>query len=84
MYDVRDIEERLERKFGLGQRPVIRRSLYRRLGELCVQKGDRAYLVICDAAEYALSRSRGDKGNCFAFVVMRRLFERGVIDVDPL
>lgn len=73
------IESRLERRFGLGTRPDLRRSLYRRLEALCNDPdiGERVYSVISAAAADAAGKSK--PGNYFAFVVCERLRERSLI-----
>ncbi len=75
--DTNPIAERLETRFGLGDKPTLRRALYQRLADLVDEEGDRAYLVIAEVADDA---ARADKpGNYFAWVVIRRLMERRVI-----
>lgn len=82
MYACEDIRERLTRRFGLGSRPKLRAALYERLGRLCEDEGERAYLVIATAAADAAGKS--DAGKYFAFVVMRRLIERGILPAPEL
>lgn len=71
--------ERLERKFGVGTRPDLRRSLYQRLDALYSDPeiGERVYQVVASAAADAIGKSK--PGNYFAFVVMERLRERGLV-----
>lgn len=71
-----EVIERLERRFKLGSKPPLRRALYQRLGQT-VEDDPRALLVIAETAEYA-ARSKGDPGRCFAWVIVRRMVERGI------
>lgn len=73
------LAERLERKFGLGTRPDLRRTLYHRLEELYSDPAisERVYQVVASAAADAVGKDK--PGNYFAFVVMQRLRERGVV-----
>lgn len=71
--------ERLERKFGLGTRPDLRRSLYQRLDAMYSdpELGEKVYRVVAGAAADAVGKSK--PGNYFAYVVMERLREHGLI-----
>lgn len=73
------LASRLERKFGLGSRPDLRRSLYERLDALYSDPeiGERVYQVVASAAADAVGKSK--PGNYFAYVVLERLRERGII-----
>lgn len=73
------LAERLERKFGLGTRPDLRRALYHRLDDMYSDTAisERVYQVVAAAAADAVGKSK--PGNYFAFVVMQRLRERGLI-----
>ena len=82
MFDAKDIETRLTRRFGLGSKPVLRQALYQRLGLLCEQKGESAYVLIRVVADEALGKRK--PAQYFAWVVIRRLMERGIIDVPEL
>lgn len=75
--DLTNVAERLERRFGLGTRPDLRRSLYRRLSDLVEQEGEAAYHVIASAAADATGKD--NPGRYFAHVVMTRLMERRII-----
>lgn len=70
---------RLERKFGLGSRPDLRRSLYERLDALYSDPeiGEKVYQVVASAAADAVGKAK--PGNYFAFVVLERLRERNLI-----
>lgn len=80
--DTQFIAERLERRFGVGSQPTLRRALYLRLQALVEEKGERAYCVIAEVAADA-DRAR-DKGKYFAWVVVRRLIERKLIPVPEI
>lgn len=82
MYDSQDIAERLEHRFKLGSKPLLRKALYQRLGRIVEELGECAYLVIAEAAADAAGKD--DPGKYFAFVVVRRLIERKIIEVPAL
>lgn len=82
MFDAQDIAERLERRFGLGTRRELRKALYLRLGALCEQEGEPAYVVIATAAADA-AKAR-EPGKYFSCVVMRRLMERKILPSPEL
>ena len=71
------VAQRLAVKFGMGSRPDLRRDLYRKLEHLVEDEGERAYEVIASAA--ADANGKNDPGKYFAFVVLKRLQERGVL-----
>lgn len=73
------LAERLERRFGLGSRPELRRSLYQRLDVLYSDPeiGEKVYNVVASVAADAVGKSK--PGNYFAFVVMARLRERHLV-----
>jgi hypothetical protein len=73
------ISARLERRFGLGSRPELRRALYRRLEELCNDEsiGERVYRVVAEVAADAAGKTK--PGNYFSYVVCERLKERSLI-----
>lgn len=72
------VAARLERRFGLGTRPDLRRELYGRLERLYEEADDklkeRIHQVI--ASVVADSAGKQDSGRYFAFVVWNRLTER--------
>lgn len=74
------LAERLERRFGLGSRPDLRRQLYDRLDYLysLPEIGERVYQVVASAVADAQGKQK--PGNYFAFVVMERLRERKLIE----
>lgn len=82
MYDSQDIAERLEHRFKLGSKPLLRKALYQRLGRIVEDEGEPAYLVVAEAAADAAGKD--DPGRYFAFVVVRRLIERKILDVPAL
>lgn len=76
-----NVAERLYQKFGGGTRPDLRAVLYGRL-EALVEQEDRkraelAYGII--AAVVADADSKANPGNYFAYVVTRRLQEKGIL-----
>lgn len=80
--DFTNIAERLERRFGCGTRPELRKALYQRLAHLIEEEGEPAYIVIASAA--ADAEGKTNPGRYFAHVVMLRLMERGIIDAPDL
>ncbi len=77
--DMSDIAERLESRFGLGSRPELRQRLYRDLESRVYEgeQGERVFEVIASVAADAVGKR--DPGRYFAYVVQRRLAERGMI-----
>ncbi len=80
--DMENIAERLEKRFGTGTRPELRKALYQRLAHLVEEEGEPAYVVIASAA--ADSEGKSSPGRYFSHVVMLRLMERGIIDAPEL
>lgn len=80
--DMTCIAERLERKFGLGTRPALRKALYQRLADIVEQEGPSAYRVVAEAA--VDSEGKQNPGRYFAHVVMARLQERGVVPLQEI
>lgn len=80
--DGSEVVERLKRRFPVGSRPELRLALYERLGSLVEEKGQPALNVIATVAADAAGKRRPD--HYFAWVVMRRLIERGMIDAPEL
>jgi hypothetical protein len=80
--DMSDVSSRLERRFGLGTRPDLRKALYQRLERLVENEGEPAYLVIASAAADAVSKD--NPGRYFAHVVITRLMERGIVPAPEL
>lgn len=76
-----NVAERLYQKFGGGTRPDLRAVLYSRLEALVEQedprKSEAAYAII--AAVVADAESKASPGNYFAYVVTRRLQEKGIV-----
>jgi len=77
MIDTGQVYERLMRRFPPGARPELRMALYRRLDQLVEAEGEAAYCVIATVAADAAGKR--EPGKYFAFVVLRRLMERGLI-----
>lgn len=79
------ISERLEKRFGTGTRPDLRRTLYHRLEALCTQSdstlAERCYQVIASVVADAAGKSK--PGNYFAAVSVARLQEKGLLDARP-
>lgn len=78
MMDGTEVVERLKRRFPIGSRPELRLALYERLGQLVEAEGEPALHVIATAAADAAAAR--NPGHYFAFVVMRRLRERGIVE----
>lgn len=77
-----ELQDKLMRRFGPGDKPMIRRALYERLGRIVEEYGDAALHVIATAAADAVGRR--NNGRYFAFVVMRRLVDRGILPAPEL
>lgn len=77
------IAARLKAKFGLGSNPEVRMALYQRLEDLVSEspQGERVMSVIQSVVND--SRGKNDPGHYFAYCVLRRLQERGLIDGTP-
>jgi len=80
--DMTNIAERLERRLGTGSDAIRRRALYQRCQDLVDEHGEPAYHVVAVVAADAQGKS--DPGRYFAYVVMRRLSERGIISAPDL
>jgi len=77
-----EVKGRLIRRFGLGTRRELREALYERLAKLVEEEGQPALNVIATVAADAAGKR--DEGRYFAFVVMRRLMDRGLIAAPEL
>lgn len=80
--DTANVAQRLEKAFGLGTRPTLRKALYSRLETLVEQEGERAYLIIAQCAQDALNKR--EPGKYFAHVIVCRLIERGVLEAPDI
>jgi hypothetical protein len=80
--DMFDISKRLERRFGVGSKPELRRTLYHRLELLVERLGEPAYKVIAIAA--AEADGKNEPGRWFAKVVCLRLREHGLEYIPEL
>lgn len=80
--DGEEVVQRLARRFGSGTRKELRMALYERLGRLVESEGQPALNVIATVASDA--DGKRDPGRYFAFVVMRRLMDRGLIEAPQL
>lgn len=61
-----NIAERLVSRFGLGDKPEIRRRFYRRLQHAVDLYGDRAYEQICEAVTDAMKATSPARFFCSA------------------
>ena len=77
-----EVVERLTRRFGTGTRKELRMALYERLGSLVQAEGQPALNIVATVAADAAGKR--EPGRYFAFVVMRRLQERGLIPAPEL
>lgn len=75
--DEHRVVDRLTRKFGLGDRPKVRKELYKWLGRLADQHGEKVLDVISVAVAQAVSAR--SPGRYFSTTVVRILRERGLI-----
>jgi len=76
-----ELVDRLVRNFGLGDKPLLRMALYNRLGDVVDEHGERALQIIATVIDDA--KCRGDnESHYFAFVVMKRLQDRGLLPVN--
>ena len=73
---------RLERRFGLGGNPELRRALYRRLECMIDEQGEPMYRLVATAAAEASGKE--DPGRWFAKVVCLRIRESGLIPPPEL
>lgn len=75
--DRSEIEAKLERRFGMGTRPELRKALYQRLADLIEAEGEPALIVIAGCAQDAEGKRQPDR--YFCAVIIRRLMERGFL-----
>ena len=80
--DMSSIAERLQKRFGLGTRPELRRALYMRLEKLVEDEGESAYMVIASVASDAVGKE--NPGRYFSHVVLVRLMERGILPAPEI
>lgn len=71
----RYVEQRLRKKFGLGDQPAKRIALYRQLERIVEDHGEPAERVISEAVAESVSADRPDRYFCAA--VKRKLQDRG-------
>ena len=81
-YNSEDIVQRLERRFGLGQNPTMRKALYHRLGALIEEKGDVAYYIVSETAADAAGMDNPER--FFCKIVLLRLIERHILKPQEL
>jgi hypothetical protein len=80
---VSEISARLERAFGLGSNPLVRRRLYRRLQRLAEQRGEAVLHIIAQVASEAQAKTIKSPGQFFSYVIGRRLKESGYDFLPP-
>lgn len=80
--DGAEVVERLRRRFPATANAAKRLALYQRLGHIIETEGEAAYIVVAGAAADAAGKD--DPGRYFAYVVTRRLIERGIIETPEL
>lgn len=80
--NMHNLRQGLTRLFGEGSKPLLRRALYDRLERIVEEHGERAFHVIATAAADAVGKDR--PGNYFAFVVVRRLIDRGILSAPEV
>lgn len=73
--DTHRVEERLTRRFGLGQEPAARRNLYRWLGKLANKHGEPVLEAISEAC--AASDGARYPDRCFCAVVIKLMKKLG-------
>lgn len=87
-----EIARTLEKKFGVGEFPMVRRRLYTRVQRVCERAPDEALRIVADAVQQAESlkdRFTGgpatqlSKGKWLTKVVVIRLTEAGYWDQTP-
>jgi len=69
------VEQRLRRKFGLGDCPAKRIALYRQLEKIVEEHGEPAEVCISEAVAESINAHRPDRYFCAA--VKRKLQDRG-------
>lgn len=72
-----EVAQRLEKRLGLGEFPIVRRRLYARLQRLVESKGDGPLQVIAALVQEAEGPKIRNAGMYFCWVVKRRLEEAG-------
>lgn len=77
-YCAEDIVDRLKRRFPLGDKPDLALALYERVAAIVEEEGDRAYHILCTAADDAI-RARTTPARYFRWLVMRRFRDRGLL-----
>ena len=74
--DVYKIQERLQRKFGDGDKVVARRKLYKWLADLADEHGEPVLVAISTAVAQSVSARRADRYFCS---VVKRLISEAKI-----
>lgn len=72
------ISDRLAKALGLGTAPELRRALYLKLESLCEGYQGSECLDVIDAV-VSDAQDKDDPGKYFAYVVCRRLQEKGLM-----
>lgn len=66
---------RLERRLGLGEKPLVRRSVYQRLERMVAAHGQPVYTTIAEVA--VVAESKQNPGRWFVAAITLRLAEMG-------
>lgn len=74
--DTYRIQQRLERKFGLGDKPVSRRKLYKWLADLADEHGEPVLVAISTAVAQSIAARSPDRYFCS---VVKRLISEAKI-----
>lgn len=73
------VAARLQKRFGLGSNPELRRELYARLEAECEGPQGRRVLEVIDSV-VRNATGKDDPGRYFAYCVVRRLQEKGLME----
>lgn len=74
------IAARLKAKLGLGTNPEVRQALYQRLEDLVYADPQGRRIEECIGSVVRDAMTKTDPGRFFAYVVVRRLQERGLVE----
>lgn len=67
-----DLYGRLVRRFGLGAKPLVRQSFFRRLAALTEEHGDKVYRPIAESVAQSVGRNHPDRYFCSTVVAKLR------------
>ena len=76
---VMSVAGRLEKRLGLGTNPELRKALYVKLQQLC-EGSEGTKVLECIDTCVSDAHGKSDPGKYFAYVVCRRLQERGLME----